>query len=531
MRNGSFLTPLKTHAVVAAGHPETCRVAEAVLAEGGNAVDAALAAMCAACVVEPALASLGGGGFLMARPAKTTAGEGAVVYDFFTQTPRRRRAAGEADFRAIEADFGTVRQRFHIGLGAIATPGVIKGVFTAHRDLGRMPLRTLIEPAIARAREGAVVNAFQAYACGVIRPILEATPDSAALFASPSRPGALVGEGELLRLPVLADTLEILAIEGDDLFYRGEIGRVLARDCAQSGGHLDLDDLRGYRVERRRPLARDAFGARILLNPPPASGGVLIAFALALLETLAIGDNAFGTLPHLRLLAEAMQATSRARIEARLAEQAPDAAEAALLDPALIARYRAGILGRPAADRGTTHISVIDRDGGAASLSISNGEGSGYVLPGTGIMMNNMLGEEDVNPEGREGWRCGVRMASMMAPTLAWSRNGTLLALGSGGSSRIRTAILQVLLNVLVYAMAVKDAVSAPRLHREDATLGAEPGFADAALDALARLYPRLDRWAEQNMFFGGVHTVARDRAGGVAGAGDARRGGACAVV
>ncbi len=513
--------------MIAAGHPQTCRVAQGILGDGGNAVDAALGAMCAACVVEPALASLGGGGFLMAHDAGAPFGDRTVLYDFFTQTPRQKRSALESDFRPIDADFGPVRQRFHIGLGAMATPGVIKGVFTAHRERGRMPLKSVLEPAISLARDGVAVNAFQAYAFQVIRSIIEARSASMALFASPSRPGALIGEGEILRAPALADTLEILAIEGDDLFYRGEIGVLLAQDCAQGGGHLTREDLRGYRVERRRPLAIEAFGARILLNPPPSSGGVLIAFPLALLEALGIRDHSFGAPEYMRLLADAMAATNRARIEARLHEKEPDAASDALLHPQLLARFHAEILGRPQASHGTTHISVVDGDGNAASLSISNGEGSAYVIPGTGIMMNNMLGEDDVNPEGLQAWCCDVRMASMMAPTLAWSRDGTMIALGSGGSSRIRSAILQVLLNMIVSQMGAEEAVAAPRLHLENDTLNIEPGFADGGIGALARHYPRIERWEEKNMFFGGVHVAARDAAGGADGAGDARRGGA----
>ncbi|MFQ6018029.1 MAG: gamma-glutamyltransferase, partial [Kiloniellaceae bacterium] len=134
---------------IACGHPATAAAAEEILAEGGNAFDAALAALCAACVAEPVFCSLGGGGFLLARPA---AGE-AVLYDFFVQTPRRRGPAREVDFYPILADFGTATQEFHIGLGAIAIPGVIKGLFAVQKDLASLPIKRLVEPAVRVARD------------------------------------------------------------------------------------------------------------------------------------------------------------------------------------------------------------------------------------------------------------------------------------------------------------------------------------------------------------------------------------------
>src|SRR5512134_3675491 len=140
--------------MVAAGHPETAGAAAAVLRDGGNATDAALAGLCAAVVAEPILASLGGGGFLAVRPHSGWLAGETVVYDFFVQTPKRRLPEHEIDFRGVVADFGPAQQEFHIGMGAIATPGVIKGIFEAHRDLGHMPIRNIVEPAIDLARRG-----------------------------------------------------------------------------------------------------------------------------------------------------------------------------------------------------------------------------------------------------------------------------------------------------------------------------------------------------------------------------------------
>ncbi|MGB5763221.1 MAG: gamma-glutamyltransferase, partial [Sedimenticolaceae bacterium] len=269
--------------------------------------------------------------------------------------------------------------------------------------------------------------------------------------------------------------------------------------------------------------------ARLHLNPPPSTGGILIAFALELLRNTDPTALGFGTSEYLSRLAKVMELTNRARVESRLHELHVDTAANDLLHPALITAYRAEVLGRPMAPRGTTHISIIDEAGNAASLSLSNGEGSGYVIPGTGIMLNNVLGEEDINPHGFHKWPRDVRMSSMMTPTLVMDKDGGLTVLGSGGSNRIRTAILQVLLNRLVFAMPLEEAVNAPRLHVEDDKASIEAGYDEGAVDVLAPTFPTVDRWQQSNMFFGGVHAVHRDGRGGFDGAGDTRRGGAVA--
>lgn len=522
---------MRPQGIVAAGHPETARVAATILSEGGTAVDAALAAMCAATVVEPALCSLGGGGFLTVLPATGAQAGQPVVFDFFTQTPIAKRPETAIDFSPVHAEFGGARQEFHIGLGAIATPGAVKGLFAAHRQLGRLPLAALVAPAAALARQGVAVSPVQADIISIIAAILGATPTARALFASPAQPAALIGAGEVLRLPALADVLETLAIEGEDLFYRGEIGQQLARDCAAHGGHLTLADLESYRCEVRRPLRREAFGVRILLNPPPAMGGLLIAFALALMEALRPEELGFGTGAYLKGLAEAMRITNRARIERAVHAQPGEAVAEAMLAPDLLARYRAQLLGRPATARGTTHVSVIDRFGTAASLSISNGEGSAYVIPGTDIMLNNMLGEDDLAPSGFHGWPVNTRLGSMMAPAIAQTPAGDLIALGSGGANRIRSAIVQVLLNLLAFQMSLADAVAAPRLHGEGDAIAIEPGYTEGAVAALTAAFPETQHWASQSMFFGGVHAARRRRDGSVEGVGDERRGGAVACA
>jgi gamma-glutamyltranspeptidase/glutathione hydrolase len=493
---------------VAAGHPKTAEAAIRMYELGGNAFDAVLAALAAACVVEPVLTSLGGGGFLLARRQRAE----PVLFDFFVQTPRRRRPEAECEFYPVIADFGTAQQEFHIGTGSIATPGTVRGLVDAHHRLGSLPLREILSPAIEYASEGVAVNELQAYIFSIVAPIYRATPPAEALYGGE----ALRGQGSMFHQPELADTLAWIAEEGDAPLYRGELARRLVDLCAAHGGHLTLDDLAGYQVIERTPLQHSYRGYRVATNPAPSSGGTLITFALTALDGQDLASDGFGSLQHLRTLARVMEDTNAARRDGILkrSEQHRRLMEA----------YRAAVKGHPVNHRGTTHISAIDSAGNSAALTLSNGEGSGHLLPGSGIMLNNMLGEEDLNPEGFNRWPCDVRVSSMMAPTLAEDRRH-LIAIGSGGSNRLRTAILQTLCNLIDFAMPPAAAVNAPRIHFERGRLDIEPGLPAETVAALAADYPDHRSWASHNLFFGGTHTVCWDGRS-FSGAGDPRRGG-----
>jgi gamma-glutamyltranspeptidase/glutathione hydrolase len=266
--------------IAATGHVETSRVAAELLKAGGNAFDAAIGALCTACVAEPLLVSLGGGGFLLARDALGS----ASLYDFFCQTPVNKLDEDRMDFFPVLANFGTDTQEFHVGMGAMAVPGMVAGIFRVHRELGRMPLAEIMQPAIELARSGVRIDALHHYIVRILETTLRADTDLFGLFESPSRSGELVSEGEYLRNPDLAGAFERLAQSGEGLFYRGDWARQLAADSLARGGNLGLHDLEAYRVERRKPLRFSYRGAECLINPPPSPGGCLIAFALGLLQ-------------------------------------------------------------------------------------------------------------------------------------------------------------------------------------------------------------------------------------------------------
>lgn len=536
--------------VVAAGHEQTAEAGRQILQLGGNAFDGAVAAMLAACVVEPTLTSLGGGGFLLAHQAEGS-GESSqprnLLFDFFTQTPRCQDLSAPLNFYPIEANFGDMVQEFHIGLGSMAVPGMLAGILAVHGQLGRLPLKVVAEPAVTFAREGVTVSGFQSYCYELLSPILMATAAARAIYAPA---GQRLQAGQTLRMSEFADTLEYLAALGDDearrAFYEGEMAQKVVQACSESGGYLSLADFREYAVKVRSPLTLNYRNAQIITNPLPSAGGSLIAFCLELLDRFDLGQMAFGSVEHLTLLSQAMRWTNEAR-RSHLDPALFDLADP--IDPALAEAFTAADLidkyAQPLQELcakginrwgSTTHISVIDTEGNAASVTTSNGEGSAYVIPGTQIMMNNMLGEEDLSPHGFNQWPINQRMSSMMAPTMILKAGKPQLVLGSGGSNRIRTAILQVISNVLDFEMPLTAAVEAPRIHWENGLFhlepGLDPGLAAALLselDTAPLATEQIVHWQQSNMFFGGVHSVGITADGILQGAGDPRRSGTVA--
>ncbi|MYA16101.1 MAG: Gamma-glutamyltranspeptidase [Gammaproteobacteria bacterium] len=494
---------------VACGHPVTAAAAAEVLKDGGTAFDAVVAAQCAACVCEPILASLAGGGFLLARPASGD----PVVYDFFVQTPLARQAPDALDFYDVEVDFGGVRQEFHIGVGAAATPGYVRGLFDIHADLCRLPLARLMQPAIDAARTGVRVTPLQAYMLDTVAPICCANEDVRGVYAGGGR--RPLGEGDLLRQPELADSFEALRDEGAEVFYAGEMAASLVELC-RAEGQIRPGDLASYRTIRRKPLVVRYRGAEIATNPLPSTGGLLVALTLGLLEDTEPETET----QRIANLADAMRLTNQARLESGTMAE---------FDADLVRRYQDAMHGRAQARRGTTHISVADCEGNVAAMTVSNGEGCGRFIPGTGIALNNMLGEEDINPGGFHSWVPGTRLASMMAPTLVETADQQLVV-GTGGSNRIRSAIVQAIDHLVRAGWSAEAAVTAPRLHVEGDLLNLEGGFSRDTEAVLESAFDDVEHWGRTNLFFGGVH-IAGEREGRFVAVGDPRRGGTGRVV
>jgi gamma-glutamyltranspeptidase / glutathione hydrolase len=492
-----------TPGVVAAGHPLSAEAGAAALRDGGNAVDAALGAMLASFACEPLLTGLGAGGYmLVAAP-----GVEPVLLDFFVEAPGRGLGSGEArsELIPVSVSFGDAVQMFNVGAASVGTYGMPAGVCEAAARFGRLPLEQLAAPAAALARDGVPLNAQQAYIVEILAGIVTSTPEAAALFAPTGR---LLAEGDLIRQPELGDALLRLAREGAAPFYEGDIAAAIVDWLADRGGLVTAADLRAYTVVDRAPLAVDYRGRTVLTNPPPSAGGILIAHALASLDGVAGAPDA-------EALVEVMAATQRERTPAFLE---------GLNDPAFVQRFLApgGPLGS------TTHVAALDAEGWACSVTCSAGSASGVIVPGTGVHCNNMLGEQDLNPLGFHRHPPGRRLPSMMSPTIVMRAGVPELAVGSAGSNRIRSAVLQTIVRCVDDGMRAQDAIDAPRLHFEDEIVYAEPGIDVGGLERAGRT---VSRFRDRNLFFGGAQAAMRDADGGFTGGGDPRRGGAAVVV
>ncbi|MEA2448146.1 MAG: gamma-glutamyltranspeptidase / glutathione hydrolase, partial [Thermoleophilaceae bacterium] len=488
-----------------------------VLRDGGNAVDAAVAAVLMSFVTESPLTGPGAGGFMLVHTADGT----DTLFDFFVAAPGRGLATPEpAALEPIDVEFAPEAiQVFNIGPSSCGVYGTPLGIAEALENFGTAPLAALTEAPARVAREGAELTEIQAYLVKILGPILVSRPEGEAIYAPDGR---LAEAGERIRMPELGDLLERLGAEGPAFLYDGDVAAAISDHVLARGGLLTREDLAAYEVVEREPARAHYRGVDVLTNPPPSSGGILISYALNLLERL-------GRPGDLRALVEVMDRANRARSEDFNRGLHSDGylerflAREALEEHALDIGSRLG---------STTHVAVLDDEGGCCSITCSNGSCSGVIVPGTGMHLNNMLGEEDLNPLGFHRHEPGRRIPSMMAPTVVLRGGRPEVALGSAGSNRIRSAILQTLLGVVDGGLGAQDAVDRARVHFEGGVLEAEPGVDEDALAALESDGWRVQRWRERNLYFGGVQAVARDpRSGELTGGGDPRRGGAAVLV
>jgi gamma-glutamyltranspeptidase/glutathione hydrolase len=483
-------------AAVAGGSAEVVAAATAILRAGGCAVDAALAAAFTAVMSEPVLASLGGGGFLL----DAELGSSPAVLDFFVDVPGLGGGPVDPHVETVVVDFARTgsaatssEQVFHGGWGTVGVPGCLAGYLEAHRRSGRLPLAAIVGPAVGLARAGVSLSPGQRTFLHLVSDLLNITNDSRRLFAEAESSGVYRTEG-------YARLLEELAAGRVTGLQDPVLAAPLLAGARAGGGLLTAEDLAAYRAVRREPLALTRHGSRVWTNPPPSVGGSIVMAALAALDEDGPGIR----------WAHVAQALAEATLAQRGPGQVPT---------------------------GTTHVSVVDAQGGFAALTTSNGSGSGTVLPGWDIPLNNMLGEEDLRPADGSSLPPGARMGSMMAPTLVDLADGSRVALGTGGSERIRSALLGVILRLVDAGSDLIGAVDAPRVHLTGAgPVHVEPGFDDADLVALASLareheWRGVEAWPAPSLFFGGVHAVRRSADGQVEAVGDARRTGAVGVV
>ncbi len=498
--------------LLSSGHPVISEAGADILRAGGNAFDAVVAAAFTSTFVEPTMASLGGAGFVLAR---TSSGE-EILFDFIASAPGCGLAdppgEDERHFYPVDILFGNVLQEFTIGLASAAVPGTLKGLVHVHERLGRLPLAEVVAPAVHHARAGIRITPFVSDSLQLMFPVLRDSPTGTDLYLENGR---VLAPGTPHRNPDLADFLEYLPRDPRG-YYGGDLAEVIERHMLEGGGLMTREDLARYQVIERRPLSIGYRGRRVLTNPPPALGGSLMALRLLLQGETDLSGCRWGGRAHVRSTARALEQAVRLRGGEAAAR---DSAQARLLEAVHAPLIHAV--------QGTTHLNASDAEGNVAALSMSNGSGSSYFVPGTGIHFNNMMGEVDLHPAGFHAAEPGERVASMMSPALLLEGDQVVAALGTGGSNRIPSAVFQVVSSLLDCGLSPDEASNFPRMHFDGELLQVEPGFPEEALTALRSEWD-VSVWKEQNLYFGGVHVVA-PRAGRVGG--DRRREGHGIVV
>ena len=457
---------------IAGGHKETVDSARNILRDGGNAFDAAIAGIFSSFVCEYLYTGPAGGGAMLAYKKNCV----PILFDFFVETPKIEKKR-VSDFEKIVADFGGTKQAFHMGWGSVGVPGILPGLIHIHKKLGVLPFKVLVEQAVEVGKNGSKVSKNQEYLTRVLRPVISGSKEIKNLFL---KDGKFLKYGDKFYNKKLSSFLSSFLYEDPESFYKNEVCPLFYKALSR-GGIISLSDLQGYKVKERTPLSKKYKQHTIFTNPAPSTGGQTILAGLdALVETGVVGPCE--------------------------------------LEEALLAANKKN--NRTGSKVGsTTHLSVVDKENNVVSVTTTNGCGSGRTVPETGIMPNNMLGEEHLNPEGFHVWNRRSRIPSNIAPTVLFKKKKPVVALGSAGSSRIISAILCTLSNLVNNKMDLASAIESPRIHIEGDTLHHEPFDGSTTFSGFKT--KSVVSWKEKNMYFGGVNA-----AGAVSAFGDNRRSG-----
>ncbi len=496
---------------IAAGSRLAAEAGAAIASGGGNAVDAAIAAIITSMCTEPGIVTPTAGGFI----AIDGPDEPGIIIDAYAEMPGRgadpdRFGSGDRVRMGYGGGLDTV-----VGYGSVATPGAWAGLEEAWRRSGSVPWRELFVPAIDAVERGFPLSTPAAiYLAFAHELVFGWDPASRAVLHHPD--GRHLEAGDQVSIPHLADSLRLLAAEGAATLYLGDLGAAIVAEVDAHGGLLTRQDLAEYAAVVRTPLRFRLAEGAVSTNPVPAVGGAtMAAVALLAVDQGFTGWDAAGVEAIVRVQRTVLDYRRRHLTDI---DRIPDGVRR------LMEAAQLGDLGALVTAPSTTHTSTADSDGLACAITVSSGYGAGAMPRSTGFWLNNSLGELELHPAGYHGLVPGTRLVSNMAPTTV-RRRGSVMAIGSPGADRITTAIAAVLLNHLVAGMSLAEAVSHPRIHTEvfegRPTVAVEPGIAIEGVSELT-----LRQFDEPSMYFGGVAAALADADGDLHACSDPRRDG-----
>ncbi|MDX1697541.1 MAG: gamma-glutamyltransferase [Thiohalobacterales bacterium] len=501
---------------VASGSQRAADAGARIAAEGGNAVDAAIAASLVSCVVEPGVCSLGASGFLTIWPpgGKPVMIDGAAVMPG-AGLPGSRFGQG---YKEVFLEYGG-GMHTTVGHGSVAVPGNLAAYELASRQHGRVPWHVLVEPAREIARDGFPLSEASCLYLQLTHESIYGW-DRHSLSTFHDSDGQLLTPGSMIRIEHLDDSLQAIADGGADEFYRGDLAAQITGHIESHGGILTRRDMDEYRARLCPTLDVQMHDWTVATDSAPSLGGAVLVAMLLLMGDRPQDIWNAAELEHLIRVQRAVLDFRYRHLDG--SEDLPRAVQE------LLEQASARDLQRFLTSPSTVHASAVDSDGLACSVTVSAGYGSGVMPPGTGIFMNNSLGELELNKGDIHGWRPGSRLPSNMAPTVARHRDGSVLAIGSPGASRITTAIQQTLLNFMQLGMPLQAAVDHARLHVEQVDgqlmVAYEEALAVDQLDVPQRMFQGT------SMYFGGVSAALWNPQTGFALAADPRRAGGTAL-
>lgn len=517
--------------VVSSGRLEASQVGVDILKNGGNAIDAAVAMGFLLGVCEQQSSGIGGGGFMVVRFAES----GEVVFiDFRDQSG----AAASLDMWEVDENGRVADQANKVGANAVAVPGEVKGLLYALDTYGSMSRQEVMAPAIEMAREGFTVSAITQRDISDAYGILSQFESTAEIYFDQDNFAMPYQEGDIIKNPDLADTLELIAEKGEAEFYTGSIAQKIVDSVQKHGGHLTMEDFANYEISVGEAVHGTYRGYDIYSSNLPSSGGTILIEMLNILENFDVGSMDPESAEYFHLLSETMKLGFADRSKymgdpayvdvpsAGLMDKEYAAGLAASIDPDRSQTYEAGDPW-PYESQDTTHYSIIDAQGNmvAVTKTVDATFASGLVAEGTGILLNDTLYDFSTDPDSPNVVAGNKRPLSSMSPTLVLKDGQPFLSLGAPGTTRIITGVLQVISKVIDHGMDIEEAINAVRIHDDFGTLLLEDRVGEEVKAQLEAMGHQLNT-TERFFTYPCVQAVMRLPDGTLRGSADPRRDG-----
>jgi gamma-glutamyltranspeptidase/glutathione hydrolase len=521
-----------TTGMVAAAHPLASKIGVEILQKGGNAVDAAVATAFGLGVVEPNASGLGGGGFILIYSAKT---KEVITIDYRERAPLR----ATPDMYKLAPDGKVVDAETTVGHKAVAVPGTLAGLTLALNRYGTMSLKEVMAPAIRVAEGGYEITPTMN---GMMKDNFEKLskfPEAARIYLKDGLPYEV---GDRITLKDLAKTYRLISEKGPDVFYRGEIAEAIEKEMKASGkGLVTKEDLAAYQPVIRTPVRGSYRGYEIVSMAPASSGGTHIIQLLNILEGYDMAKLGHNTSASIHLMAEAMKRVFADRAKFMADPDFVKVPIEGLISKGYADELRKSINEEKAGEKippgnplpfgsgGTSHLSVIDKEGNLVALTqtINLFFGSGVLVPGTGVMLNDEMDDFVPKPGSSNSVEPKKRPLSSMSPTLVLKDGKPFLSIGSPGATRIISALPQILMNVIDHQMDIQQAIDAPRIHCMTGEIFMESRIPKDVQQALINKGHKLNVRKEMDLYFGGAQAVMIDpKTGIIYGGADPRRDG-----